>query len=44
MGVTGDDLNYEETVVYTNEAIRPVYLVTYGTHPERVGKLRKRKW
>ncbi|KAF9790506.1 hypothetical protein BJ322DRAFT_394756 [Thelephora terrestris] len=42
MGVTGGDLNYEETVVYTNEAIRPVYLVTYGTHSERVGKLRKR--
>lgn len=38
-GVTGDDLNYEETVVYANEAIRPVYLVTYGTVPERPSRL-----
>jgi len=30
MGIPGGDLNYDETVVYKNEAIRPVYLVTYG--------------
>lgn len=41
MGITGGDLNYEETVVYNNEAIRPVYLVTYGSRPELPGKLRK---
>ena len=42
MGVPGKDLNYDETVVYNNEAIRPVYLITYG-QPEIPGKLRKRK-
>jgi hypothetical protein len=42
MGVPGGDLNYDETVVYKNEAIRPVYLVTYGP-PETPTKLRKRK-
>lgn len=42
MGVPGCDLNYDETVVYKNEAIRPVYLITYG-QPERVGKVRKRR-
>ncbi|KAE9399606.1 hypothetical protein BT96DRAFT_1019390 [Gymnopus androsaceus JB14] len=26
----GVDLNYEETVVYRNDAIRPAYLVVYG--------------
>lgn len=29
-GVPGGDLNYEETVVYENEAIRPAYLVVYS--------------
>lgn len=29
-GVPGADLNYEETVVYDNNAIRPAYLVVYG--------------
>jgi len=43
MGVPGGDLNYDETVVYNNEAIRPVYLITYGGKPEMPGKLRKRK-
>jgi len=42
MGIPGRDLNYDETVVYKNEAIRPVYLITYGQQaaPE---KLRKRR-
>lgn len=43
MGIAGADLNYDETVVYNNEAIRPVYLITYGERPEIKGKLRKRK-
>lgn len=30
MGLPGVDLNYEETVVYRNDAIRPAYLVVYG--------------
>jgi len=42
MGVPGADLNYDETVVYNNEAIRPIYLIAYG-RPERGRKLRKRK-
>jgi len=41
MGVPGGDLNYDETVVYKNEAIRPVYLVTYGRPTS--SKLRKRR-
>jgi hypothetical protein len=28
--VPGDDLNYPETVVYDNDAIRPAFLVVYG--------------
>ena len=44
MGVAGRDLNYDETVVYKNEAIRPVYLITYGGQRERpAGKLSKRR-
>jgi len=43
MGVAGRDLNYDETVVYKNEAIRPVYLITYGGQRERSGKLAKRR-
>jgi len=44
MGVPGQDLNYDETVVYKNDAIRPVYLITYGNRPERRrGKLGKRR-
>ena len=42
MGVPGGDLNYDETVVYKNEAIRPVYLVTYGQSGS-AGKLKKRR-
>ncbi|KAJ4474296.1 hypothetical protein J3R30DRAFT_655231 [Lentinula aciculospora] len=30
VGLPGVDLNYEETVVYCNDAIRPAYLVVYG--------------
>lgn len=44
-GVPGVDLNYEETVVYNNDAIRPGYLIVYGDRPERpkgaLGSLRK---
>jgi hypothetical protein len=43
MGVPGGDLNYDETVVYDDRAIRPVYLITYGTVAETPGKLKKRK-
>ncbi|KAH7925823.1 ADP-ribosylation [Leucogyrophana mollusca] len=32
-GETGWDLNYEETVCYGNDAIRPAYMVVYGTDP-----------
>jgi len=30
IGEPGIDLNYEETVVYTNDAIRPAYVIVYG--------------
>jgi hypothetical protein len=33
------DLNYEETVVYDNDAIRPAFLVVYGdgdTPPQKI--------
>ncbi|KAJ6507725.1 hypothetical protein C8R47DRAFT_966019, partial [Mycena vitilis] len=30
VGVPGADLNYGETVVYTNDAIRPAYLIIYA--------------
>ncbi|RXW20685.1 hypothetical protein EST38_g5154 [Candolleomyces aberdarensis] len=33
IGEPGIDLNYEETVVYDNDAIRPAYLVVYGDPP-----------
>lgn len=35
IGEPGIDLNYEETVVYSNDAIRPAYLVVYGDEPPR---------
>ncbi|KIJ98116.1 hypothetical protein K443DRAFT_133580 [Laccaria amethystina LaAM-08-1] len=35
IGEPGVDLNYEETVVYSNDAIRPAYLVVYGDEPPR---------
>ncbi|KAG8791725.1 hypothetical protein FRC16_000313 [Serendipita sp. 398] len=31
LGVPGETLNYDETVVYRNDAIRPAYLVVYLT-------------
>jgi hypothetical protein len=34
-GEPGADLNYEETVVYSNEAIRPAYLMVYGQPPRK---------
>ncbi|KAI0925692.1 hypothetical protein AcV5_008363 [Taiwanofungus camphoratus] len=33
IGEPGVDLNYEETVVYRNDAIRPTHLVVYGAVP-----------
>ena len=33
LGVPGVHLNYEETVVYSNDAIRPGYLLVYGEPP-----------
>lgn len=30
IGEPGADLNYEETVVYNNDAIRPAFLIVYG--------------
>ncbi|KAF9479968.1 ADP-ribosylation [Pholiota conissans] len=33
IGEPGGDLNYEETVVYNNDAIRPAFLVVYGDLP-----------
>ncbi|KAJ2932508.1 hypothetical protein H1R20_g4586, partial [Candolleomyces eurysporus] len=33
IGEPGIDLNYEETVVYDNDAIRPAYVVVYGDPP-----------
>ncbi|TEB34609.1 ADP-ribosylation [Coprinellus micaceus] len=33
VGEPGVDLNYEETVVYENDAIRPAYLIVYGDPP-----------
>jgi len=41
IGETGDDLNYEETVVYDNDAIRPAYLIVYGNAP---GASKSRSW
>lgn len=39
IGEPGGDLNYEETVVYDNDAIRPAFLIVYGDHPEVKSKL-----
>ncbi|KAJ7592667.1 hypothetical protein C8J56DRAFT_1127056 [Mycena floridula] len=33
VGSPGIDLNYPETVVYDNDAIRPAYALCYGPHP-----------
>lgn len=38
VGVPGADLNYEETVVYANNAIRPSYLVVYGGEQQVIKK------
>ncbi|KDQ52776.1 hypothetical protein JAAARDRAFT_40057 [Jaapia argillacea MUCL 33604] len=38
IGEPGEDLNYEETVVYSNDAIRPAYLVVYGDPPVKIEK------
>ncbi|KAF5326715.1 hypothetical protein D9619_004279 [Psilocybe cf. subviscida] len=39
IGEPGIDLNYEETVVYDNDAIRPAFLVVYGDAPPAKPKL-----
>jgi hypothetical protein len=39
LGEPGGDLNYEETVVYDNDAIRPAFLIVYGDHPDVKSKL-----
>jgi hypothetical protein len=39
VGEPGGDLNYEETVVYDNDAIRPAFLIVYGDRPEFKSKL-----
>ncbi|KAJ7471408.1 hypothetical protein B0H11DRAFT_1368148 [Mycena galericulata] len=33
VGTPGADLNYGETVVYSNDAIRPAYLIVYAADP-----------
>lgn len=33
-GEIGWDLNHEETVCYTNDAVRPAYLIVYGHKPK----------
>lgn len=39
VGEPGADLNYEETVLYTNDAIRPAYLIVYGDKPTTQSKI-----
>ncbi|EDQ99282.1 uncharacterized protein LACBIDRAFT_316769 [Laccaria bicolor S238N-H82] len=34
-GTPGTNLNYEETVVYSNDAIRPAFLIVYGDAPPK---------
>lgn len=36
IGEPGVDLNYEETVVYNNDAIRPAFLIVYGNEGEEL--------
>ncbi|KAG1743479.1 ADP-ribosylation [Suillus lakei] len=38
-GEIGWDLNHEETVCYTNDAVRPAYLIVYGHKPKDSPKL-----
>jgi len=35
IGEPGVDLNYEETIVYNNDAIRPAFLIVYGDTPQK---------
>lgn len=35
IGKPGTHLNFQETVVYSNDAIRPAFLIVYGFAPER---------
>lgn len=37
-GEIGWDLNHEETVCYTNDAVRPAYLIVYGHKPKDLPK------
>ncbi|KAI9570622.1 ADP-ribosylation [Boletus coccyginus] len=39
-GEIGWDLNYEETVTYDNDTVRPAYLVVYGEKAQRVPNLK----
>ncbi|KAH0833183.1 ADP-ribosylation [Lanmaoa asiatica] len=39
-GEIGWDLNYEETVTYDNDTVRPAYLIVYGDKPRRVPNLK----
>ncbi|KAG9315169.1 ADP-ribosylation [Chiua virens] len=39
-GEIGWDLNYEETVTYHNDTVRPAYLVVYGEKAQRVRNLK----
>ncbi|OBZ66215.1 hypothetical protein A0H81_13795 [Grifola frondosa] len=43
IGVPGADLNYEETVVYSNDAIRPSYLVAYDSSVSALEERRRRR-
>jgi hypothetical protein len=36
LGKPGQDLNYEENVVYRNDAIRPAFVLVYGDNPPEV--------
>jgi hypothetical protein len=38
MGTPGVHLKYDETVVYTNDAILPVYLIVYSEEPPAIVK------
>ena len=40
IGEPGEDLNFQESVVYDNDAIRPAYLVVYGDVPEQDSKIK----
>ncbi|KAF8134894.1 ADP-ribosylation [Boletus edulis] len=39
-GEIGWDLNYEETVTYDNDTVRPAYLIVYGDKPKRATNLK----